>query len=388
MTSPKKDWVEAWHVNPSANKDYDLIDGLRGIAILAVVCGHLVYINQYEVRSVVLWLFALAGMGGKGVNIFFTLSGFLISWPFWKRKAKGAAQVVPPGYGWRRFYKIYPPLALSILLLTPMYVIFGTNASIWLTALQWLSGLSLFIPPRSTLNPVMWSLIVEVQFYLLLPLIFLCLQRVSMKTCLWVIFLFLLLGGQLSQGIYALNNMGNMIHPYIKCLFPSFLDAFAFGVLLAGLESYWNGLPKAWGRLGDIGMALLVITFLTGAWLNHEHIQLGDGHLQSSLLILAVNISTALALCYIARPQQLVARQLCFPWLRWCGIISYEWYLFHQPIFFWTKNLLHPAQGQWLHFLIIEAASFLIGLAVAATIYRFFSLPILKRGRGNHAGGA
>ena len=36
---------------------------------------------------------------------------------------------------------------------------------------------------------------------------------------------------------------------------------------------------------------------------------------------------------------------LCAPWLRWCGIISYEWYLFHQPAIEWARDLFGPAGG-------------------------------------------
>src|SRR5450631_2192479 len=113
--TPKK-WLDVWHVNPSANKDFDLIDGLRGIAILMVLACHLIYVNP-DSGPLAQFIVGVFSAGSYGVMVFFTLSGFLIAWPFWKRKVKGADTVLPPGYGWRRFWKIYPPLALSLVLL-------------------------------------------------------------------------------------------------------------------------------------------------------------------------------------------------------------------------------------------------------------------------------
>ena len=109
-------------MDPSANRNYDFIDGLRGLAILMVVACHYCYAK--EPTSVIgRWLLNFSGTLGMGVNLFFTLSGFLISWPFWKRKVNRSEQLIPPGYGWRRFWKIYPPLALSVLLLTPCFIV-------------------------------------------------------------------------------------------------------------------------------------------------------------------------------------------------------------------------------------------------------------------------
>src|SRR2546428_6190949 len=95
-------WLEAWHVDPSANREYDFIDGLRGLAILMVIAGHYVYFG----RPSGLGVHFVANVFGTlwvGVILFFTLSGFLISWPFWKRKAARNATLVPPGYSWLRF---------------------------------------------------------------------------------------------------------------------------------------------------------------------------------------------------------------------------------------------------------------------------------------------
>jgi peptidoglycan/LPS O-acetylase OafA/YrhL len=378
----KVDWLDKWHVNPSANRDYDLIDGIRGIAILLVLMCHFLSINPLHHGPFLLWLACLTTTGAHGVTIFFTLSGFLISWPFWKNKVKGTQKIIPRGYGWRRFYKIYPPLALSVLILTPIYVTLSHSWSYWIPAVQWLCGLPLIIAPNGQLNPVMWSLIVEVQFYIFLPVLFICLKRVPTQNSLVVAFVCLLLAGTVSRLFYDRYDLNNEINPLIKCYFPSHLDSFAFGVLLAGLESYWRGLPKYWGHFGDVGLGLLVIVFMVEASLKFLDIQYGS--YQIYIITISVTISAALLLCYIAQPQKRVARFLCTPWLRWCGIISYEWYLFHQPIFFFTKYFFGPAEGHFLEYIAMISTSFFLGLAVAAVVYRYFSLPILQRGRKHH----
>jgi peptidoglycan/LPS O-acetylase OafA/YrhL len=89
-------------------------------------------------------------------------------------------------------------------------------------------------------------------------------------------------------------------------------------------------------------------------------------------------------LCYIADPRHPRAQLLARPWLRWCGIISYEWYLFHQPIIFWARTSFGPAGGNVLKYGLVAGGSFVVGLAVAILVYRCFSLPILRRGRARH----
>jgi peptidoglycan/LPS O-acetylase OafA/YrhL len=92
-------------------------------------------------------------------------------------------------------------------------------------------------------------------------------------------------------------------------------------------------------------------------------------------------IGSGFLLCYVANPKHAIARLLCAPSLRWCGIISYEWYLFHQPIIQWARQIFGPAGGNRLFYVEIVGGSLLLSGVLSALIYRYFSLPILKYGR-------
>ena len=98
-------------------------------------------------------------------------------------------------------------------------------------------------------------------------------------------------------------------------------------------------------------------------------------------------VGAACLLCYAADPQNPRSRSLCAPGLRWFGIISYEWYLFHQPMILWSRDLLGPANGSVLRYLAILGVPLVASLLLAALVYRYFSLPILKYGRSKNLAG-
>ena len=371
----KTSWLDAWHVNPSTNKDYDLIDGLRGIAILDVVICHLIYINPNAGRTIH-FLGGLFSAANYGVVIFFTLSGFLIALPFWKRKLRPDKKPVPPGYFQRRFWKIYPPLALFVLLFTPIYIYRLHDWSFLNTASQWLIGWPLILPVSGKLNPVMWSLIVEVQFYMLLPLIFMALRRVAFKTCLWIVSLVFFLVPALTRWL-CYDGATLNLYPVIEVHFPSLLDSFVFGILLAGLESRGGILTKGWAKLGDVGWMLLILAIIAKAWLfvHPANIVLDEA------LVWVVRIASVFLLCYITDPQNPRARLLCQPWLRWLGIVSYELYLVHQPIVYWARQSFGPAGGNLCKYAAILGGTLVVSLFIAAMTYKNYSLPILKAGR-------
>jgi peptidoglycan/LPS O-acetylase OafA/YrhL len=367
-------WLDAWHVNPTLNKDYDAVDGLRGFAILMVLACHFLYFNPAASEKV-RFIGGIFGAGYWGVTIFFCLSGFLISHPFWKRKLRGSQSVIPPGYFARRFWKIYPPLALSVLILTPIYIARSGDPAYLTTAAHWLAGWAWVHPVSSRINPAMWSLIVEVHFYVFLPVLFIAAKRLAPKPAIWTLFLILLLGPTLFRWFNASHGIYFTLHPIIDVHFPSLLDSFAFGILLAGFENLQR-MPKSWARLGDIGFVFLAASLLATSWFNLHPV--AQPELQQEMIGWAVKISAALMLCYVADPNHPRTRLFSQPWLRWCGLISYEWYLFHQPLIFWARESFGPAGGNLAKYAAVVGGSFLLSLAVAAATYRFFSLPIHK----------
>lgn len=376
----KKHWLDTWHVNSSANRDYDFIDGLRGVAILMVIVAHHVYFNPNSGFAVHL-VGSILGTGGRGVVLFFALSGFLIAWPFWKRKVAASENVMPRGYFQRRFWKIYPPLALSIVLFTPFFMFllnpaFGT--SFIPVGLQWLSGLAFLLPVNGKLNPVMWTLVLEGQFYLLLPLAFLAFKRLSARTTLAglsIIFLVVPI-------IYRLITQRTpTFYPDINSHFPSGLDFFYLGILIAGLDAM-GVVKRSWKWLGVAGCVLWPLALLISGWIDmHPDIRTFPvAELESDSL----KIAAACLILFIAQPQHWLTRLLCAPWLRWCGIISYEWYLFHQPLITFSRHYFGPAGGTVYKYALITGIPIAVGLVFSALIYRYFSLPILRRGRSRN----
>jgi peptidoglycan/LPS O-acetylase OafA/YrhL len=372
---PARHWLEPWHVDPSANRNYDFIDGLRGLAILMVLACHSVYAKPPDGLTG-RFVLNFAGTLGNGVGLFFTLSGFLISWPFWKRKVNRAESLIPPGYGWRRFWKIYPPLALSVLLLTPCYILWlGDAAGFIHTGIRWLTGLAFLLPVSGKFNPVMWSLVVEIHFYLILPLLFLLTKPLPAKTCVWVISLFLFGVPVLIQ---TTTGLAPTFTPEINDPFCTGLSSFCFGVAVAGIDhlKWWN---KSWSTIGDAGWCVVLVGLGGRAWflINPQSHAAFLEHLFSWTFTLG----TGCLLCYAADPQNPRARWLCAPWLRWCGIISYEWYLFHQPMIIWSRELFGPAHGDIIKYGFIIAVPLVVSAGFSGLVYRIFSLPILQYGR-------
>jgi peptidoglycan/LPS O-acetylase OafA/YrhL len=149
------------------------IDGLRALAVLAVIIYHLDYLNTFR-------------GGFTGVDIFFVISGYVISRSIYNRKFKKLSGYLSEFYK-RRLMRILPALLLCLTVTVLLSVLFIPGA--WMSRTIDQTGSSAFwgysnfsliwnndgyFSPGVNYNPFLhtWSLAVEEQFYLLFPMLF------------------------------------------------------------------------------------------------------------------------------------------------------------------------------------------------------------------------
>lgn len=155
------------------------IDGLRFIAIFLVVC--LAHLGSY-VQDAVLALPAQSNYlhrflleGTYGVSLFFIISGFILSLPFAENKLLNGKPVILKQYLWRRVTRLEPPYIITmtgyfiVRVWAYQYESFNELLPHFLASVFYVHNI--VYNAHSAVNGVAWSLEVEIQFYLLMPLL-------------------------------------------------------------------------------------------------------------------------------------------------------------------------------------------------------------------------
>lgn len=159
------------------------IDGIRFVAILSVVVFHLggfIHardVNHYSFPISMDWLKIITDRGHIGVPLFFVLSGMILGLPFAKHYLQGAPKVVLKNYFLRRLTRLEPPyiLALTLLLAGSVWVAKNLTADealpSYFSSVFYVHNILYGKEVLPLINCVTWSLEVEVQFYILAPLL-------------------------------------------------------------------------------------------------------------------------------------------------------------------------------------------------------------------------
>ncbi len=317
---------------------YSGIDGLRAVAVLAVVIFHL---NAH-------WLPG----GFVGVDVFFVISGFVVSLSLVGMRFTGFSQLLTYFYA-RRLLRIAPALIVCLLLVTLLCCMFIPKA--WLSQANSRTGLAAFFgvsnfvlaasandyfSPRSEFNPFThtWSLAVEEQFYLVFPVLIFGWLRVaqngkqSLRKVAGAALLLLALAS------LALCAWWSVSQPTLAFyMLPARFWELAGGVGLVFTMGWWQPRLQALALpITRAASAALLLALALGL------VFAKDTAFPFPWAVLPALATMGLLCLLVAQPRSMAAQWLSVAPMRHVGRISYSLYLWHWPVFVlfrWTVGL-------------------------------------------------
>ncbi len=340
------------------------LDGLRGLAVAGVLLFH----DDLLIG------------GFLGVDLFFALSGFLITGLllaehgssgridlvlFWKRRAR----------------RLLPAALLFLILITPLMYVFGTIAQVesardgvvpamlyvanWAQIADSAQYWALFTDPSPLTH--LWSLAVEEQFYVLWPLIALLVLRgkrarlqLGVVTAVGIVVSFV--------AMLVLFDAASPTRVYMGT------DTRAASILvgaLAAVVSLDRRLQQLATRVPSVVAAgqLLLIGGVVAMWATIDGSS--STALYRGLLLLHSSACAVLAASIWITARTPVIRGLEVSPLRWLGTISYGLYLWHWPVF-----IIIDEASTGFSRPVVSVLRWSVSLAIAAASFRFLEAPI------------
>ena len=394
--------VDAIEVQPTSGKRLSGIEGLRAAAALSVMLGHF---NLHLVPAEMIQTLGqkILNAAGLGLTLFFVLSGFLLFGPFLTAAARGRSRGIPRDFA-NRLLRIYPAYVVIFLIVAcGVGLAYVSPTSATNTGVEGVGETvgrmtdtgailaNLFLV--QTLLPwtiktglgVSWSLTAEICFYIVLPILAVAAVRLSARWGLNRAALVVALG-MIVVGLACrtIGNMqvhgdpatqfyqqwgGNWLAVYLRSILCQ-ADLFGVGMLAAIGYRHSQMLSAREARLRfrrwlyAAAVAALVLTRV-------EH-EFGFASFFAALLLIVTTETAS------GRPQWLV-RLLEWHPIRWIGVISYSFYLWHLPVIWGVhKWLLHDARPHTLPLVMLSfAAVLLITIGLSAITYLGVERPAL-----------
>ncbi|WP_279481438.1 acyltransferase [Aureimonas sp. SK2] len=327
---------------------FEPLDGLRGIAVLAVLACHTSNIPE---------------AGRIGVDLFFVLSGFLITDIIARGYDDGPTRFFP-GFFKRRFFRLYPALILACLLYAGLA-----------TAFPWFDGDA----PRSVAASLMmvsnytqaaglgfptgfghtWSLATEWQFYLLWPVVYFAVRSCGGGTRALLATLAVAVVGVWTSRYATHDTIWNWRS--LDARGDGLLYGCMIAVTLRAVPSFKLPATVTWAATAGFACALFVPSTWEHYWSNA--------------------ISAVLILGVIGGSATTLNDALSLPALTYLGRISYGLYLYHFPL----AAIFYVAGFGPLENFVLTAG---ISVPLSMLSWRFLERPILELTRGRGRGGS
>ncbi|HLS63105.1 MAG TPA: acyltransferase family protein, partial [Ruania sp.] len=349
------------------------LDGLRSVAILAVLVFHLRPLS-------------LPG-GYLGVDVFFVISGFLIT-TLLVRELRKNHKIDLRGFWTRRARRLLPALGTVVLVSVVLALLAGNDLLVHIErqvvgaltfSNNWLeihAGSSYFNTTSPQLFVNFWSLAVEEQFYLVWPLAFVLIMATT-RTGRQRVGLLLALAAASAVLMAVLYTPGQ---DATRVYYGT--DTHAFGLMIgaamavSAASQSWNLFQVRWYArarvlLGIAGVAGLVMLMF---WLEPSSSFAYRGG------ILLASLCTALVIGAFPGQRNLVQAFFDLPPLVWIGQRSYGIYMWHWPVILlmaaFTPAVAPDSLGSWIQ----RGAALVLSIALAAVSFRWIENPVRRHG--------
>ena len=366
VTAPTRSTSPGSGPSPSSAADHarpahlPQLDGLRTVAVAIVLAYHVA--REQELSF-------LPG-GFVGVDVFFVLSGFLIT-SLLLREHRSTGRLDLRRFYVRRLWRLYPALILVSGVVAVVFAFFpgpfGLEAASPLESLvalvygmSWWSGLEL--PGGPYLLGLTWSLSVEEHFYLLWPLVLIALLRRGGGVRSVVVVA--VLANAYTSVLWHLGADPDRLYYMADARFAQMLTGCALAAALFARPDLGRLRPAVSGRAATLAALGIAVVALTGSRYHGWYWSFG---------MQLVGVAAAVVIGHLAvhRDSRMSAV------LRWgpmptLGVWSYGIYLWHLPL----MRLAQPVLGDTL---VVAVAGGLAAVPVAAASYRFVEQPLQRR---------
>ncbi|HVS35910.1 MAG TPA: acyltransferase [Gemmataceae bacterium] len=356
------------------------IDALRGLACLGVIFCHVhaYWLNSFRSHG---WNFTtlvtrVAGWGGKGVDLFIVLSGFCLFWPVVR---KGPTLPLETGKFYRRRARRILPVYYAGLVLCTALVLVPVLQPMLVARPIRLSDIMAYlflVQPFSTetigsINGSYWSLSLEVQLYLVFPLLLILARRMGLRAVIAV-----------GAGAAMVSEMAILLatrgghKPQWAALLPAHLPAcwilFICGMLAARLVS--RPLPGQARKAALLAAALLPICVPLQPL--GPRFAVVDNALWGVLFACVVIAAASV-------PPSAFIRYSRLGFLTWIGTISYSLYVLHQPALLLSARLVQSLHLPVLATFAVATPLWLVpAIGLAYLFFTRFERPFMGPARG------